>query len=73
MDVEMVELELKYCERCGGLWVRQQGSQEVYCAACLVEMTGFPRPSRARKRPRLPVNRKEEVRTALLCGEGGNA
>ncbi len=73
MDVEIVELELKYCERCGGLWVRQQGSQEVYCAGCVGEMTGFPRPSRTRKRPRLPVHDKQEVRRALLCGEGGNA
>ena len=29
-----VGLELKYCEQCGGLWLRRRGSQECYCAAC---------------------------------------
>ena len=27
-------IELKYCERCGGLWLRPQGSTTVYCAGC---------------------------------------
>ena len=30
----LVGLELKYCEQCGGLWLRRQGSRECYCAAC---------------------------------------
>ena len=29
-----VGLELKYCEQCGGLWLRRQGSANCYCAAC---------------------------------------
>ena len=29
-----VGLELKYCEQCGGLWLRRRGSEECYCAAC---------------------------------------
>lgn len=28
------KLELKYCERCGGLWLRPQGGEEVYCDTC---------------------------------------
>ena len=27
-------MELKYCERCGGLWVREYGSARVYCKGC---------------------------------------
>jgi len=32
---EFVELELKYCERCGGLWLRRKGELAVYCGPCL--------------------------------------
>lgn len=30
-----VPVELKYCERCGGLWLRDRGKAEVYCTTCL--------------------------------------
>ena len=46
-----VGLELKYCEQCGGLWLRKRGSTECYCAACarfLQEMP--PRPHDNRRR-----------------------
>jgi hypothetical protein len=29
------QLELKYCERCGGLWLRNKGEEEVYCPGCV--------------------------------------
>ena len=29
-----IQLELKYCERCGGLWLRPRGSGLVFCASC---------------------------------------
>ena len=32
--LEFVYLELKYCERCGGLWLRQRGEPQVYCETC---------------------------------------
>jgi hypothetical protein len=41
MEVEgqaAILLELKYCERCGGLWVRALRPEEVYCATCAIEM-----------------------------------
>ncbi len=31
---ERVSMELKYCERCGGLWLRREGEAGVYCAEC---------------------------------------
>ena len=46
------KLELKYCEGCGGLQLRREGSQRVYCVSCwkvLREMAG------ARRRERRPA------------------
>lgn len=47
-------VELKYCERCGGLWLREAGSAQVYCARCLPLLDDWPAPSR-RTFPKLPV------------------
>ena len=47
----LVGLELKYCEQCGGLWLRRRGSEECYCAACarfLEEIPPRPRDNRRR-------------------------
>lgn len=30
----MQALELKFCERCGGLWLRPAGSAWSYCRGC---------------------------------------
>jgi hypothetical protein len=35
-------LELKYCERCGGLWMRPVGGGQVYCVACAIAMGELP-------------------------------
>jgi Zn-finger nucleic acid-binding protein len=72
------QLELKYCERCGGLWLRAKGDEEVYCPECVPKMEEFPQP---RRRPRImvvAVNSLEELETyiAELTGlpvEGGHA
>jgi hypothetical protein len=46
-----VGLELKYCEQCGGLWLRQRGSEECYCAACARFLEDIPpRPRDNRRR-----------------------
>ncbi|HVP43479.1 MAG TPA: hypothetical protein VMS96_08590 [Terriglobales bacterium] len=36
MDREpvFITLEPKYCELCGGLWLRIAGSSPVYCSRC---------------------------------------
>ncbi len=36
------KLELKYCERCGGLWLRLQGSEATYCGACAEAVRQLP-------------------------------
>jgi len=49
------QLELKYCERCGGLWLRPKGSEVVFCAGCIPKMAELP-PLRVsgKKAPRVP-------------------
>ncbi len=39
-----IQLELKYCERCGGLWLRELGCGEVYCITCTAAMNELPAP-----------------------------
>ena len=29
-----LRLELKYCERCGELWLRGAGGESVFCSRC---------------------------------------
>ena len=44
MPTELIQIELKYCERCGGLWLRRKGSQQIYCASCAPFMADLPQP-----------------------------
>ena len=55
MDGEM-KIELKYCERCGGLWLRRAGVEQVYCGSCAPAMQDVALPSKKKPgRPHLPV------------------
>jgi Zn-finger nucleic acid-binding protein len=36
--VVALSLELKYCERCGGLWLRPAGGEQIYCRGCARQM-----------------------------------
>jgi hypothetical protein len=38
----MVGVELKYCEHCGGLWVRERGAGVVYCDRCRDKVDDLP-------------------------------
>jgi len=50
-----LQFELKYCERCGGLWLRPAGGPQVYCLGCAREVDQLPPPSRtAVSAPRMP-------------------
>ena len=80
-DPEVIQLELKYCERCGALWLRLRGTQEIYCAPCDLEMLDLPSPRRVPSKPRLPgitkwtsksprsddLLRREERHDAIPC------
>jgi hypothetical protein len=75
--LEIVRLELKYCERCGGLWMRTWGTDDVYCPSCAAQMSDLPAVRRKRK-PLLLVSDRVEIKSqcdelSLFCSEGGNA
>ena len=72
----LVPMELKYCERCGGLWFRAKDAEEVYCPGCVPQMAEMPKPKR--KRVVVAVNSVDDIEgciaeLAAVCGEGGNA
>jgi Zn-finger nucleic acid-binding protein len=76
MEREVIELELKYCERCGGLWLRRKGNVEVFCQRCNGKMATAPKLELACTRPRLPVNRSLEIvghEQSRSGGRGGEA
>jgi hypothetical protein len=77
MEIEIIEVELKYCERCGGLWVRPRGSERVFCGSCAPRMAEIEIPS-DRVKVLLPTPDGETFEATLeefaaLCREGGNA
>lgn len=80
LEIEIVEVELKYCERCGGLWLRPCGSQRVYCGICAPRMAALELPEEPPEHFALPVPVEDDgeleagiEHLAFLCGEGGNA
>ena len=62
-------VELKYCEHCGGLWIREGGAG-VYCGKCQPKIEDLPIPRRQR-RPKLPVCPRTVVERydAVIDGE----
>jgi hypothetical protein len=61
---EILQLELKYCERCGGLWLRMKGLADVYCSSCSAAVYGIVTGRSSRREPRLPIFRDLDS-----CGE----
>lgn len=49
-----VRVELKYCEHCGGLWVRERGTGMVYCEKCQRNVDDLPIQKKRPGRVRLP-------------------
>ena len=47
------QFELKYCERCGGLWLRPMGGGQTYCGSCWREMEKLPRATQPEDNPRI--------------------
>jgi hypothetical protein len=60
-DWEIVRLELKYCERCGRLWLRQREAGEVYCGRCISEISDYPLYGRRIGRLRLQTDGTLEI------------
>ena len=55
-----VGVELKYCEHCGGLWVRERGTG-VYCKNCQATVAELPAPKKRAGRLILPVQPRTVV------------
>jgi Zn-finger nucleic acid-binding protein len=74
-ELDIVFLELKYCERCGGLWLRPRGCDGVLCASCcaqMAELTGAWRKRNARAL-KAAIRVDGDPAEVVVCGEGGNA
>lgn len=71
-DSGAIQLELKYCERCGGLWLRPTGSDLVFCAPCALVLSGLRTNFRASLPPQAAFRQAHNVQTAFWS-EGGNA
>ncbi|HMB83087.1 MAG TPA: hypothetical protein VKI40_03455 [Terriglobales bacterium] len=67
MEGQKIQVELKYCERCGGLWLRLQGADGVYCASCRVRLAAMPNPGEAP--PRKARRRKARAQKTDLQRE----
>ena len=57
--------ELKYCERCGGLWLRPVAGGQIYCVACGRQMAELPPASQEAETARMS-------RGPRWGGDGGN-
>ena len=42
MQAPAAKVELKICERCGGLWMRPANSGWIYCALCKKQVNNLP-------------------------------
>jgi hypothetical protein len=54
-------MELKYCEHCGGLWLRECGAGVVYCGNCEPKVADLPIPKKKPHHVTLPVRRRTAV------------
>ena len=56
-----VRKELKYCEHCGGLWVRECGAGVMYCENCQPKVADLPIAKKKQGRIKVPVRAYTQV------------
>jgi ribosomal protein L37AE/L43A len=66
----VILLELKYCESCGGLWVRPRGMQIVECKGCKSQTGNFAFRRKNAVATRMP---RPASNVAEFCDRGGRA
>jgi hypothetical protein len=69
-EKKSARVELKYCERCGGLWLRECGAGVVYCANCQPLVAELPPPKKKPQRVTLPVRQHTAVEDFEVEGDG---
>ena len=57
---KQIRVELKYCEHCGGLWIREGGGG-VYCEKCQAKVADLPVGKKRPGRLVLPVGKRTVV------------
>jgi hypothetical protein len=63
-----VTMDLKVCEGCGGLWIRNGREAGVYCRYCAVILAEFPAP-----RAKRATGRRRRAPAGLLGGSAMTA
>jgi hypothetical protein len=66
-------LELKYCERCGGLWLRPRESELLFCGKCAKAMAGLLLPGNRTVVELGAAVMPQSVEQSAFWSEGGNA
>jgi len=66
---KVICLELKYCERCGGLWLRPAASPDVNCPRCVIAMQPMAPPTRHKNKARIPGAEHSAEHSARSCRE----
>jgi hypothetical protein len=56
-----VRVELKYCERCGMLWMRECGSGLTYCNGCQPDVAELPILKKRPQSVKLGMGRRPEL------------
>jgi ribosomal protein S27AE len=59
MESDQIQLELKYCERCGGLFLRPRADEKVHCEECTAHLAAIPHLAE----PSLPKTRGARLTT----------
>ena len=74
-DSNTIQMELKYCERCGALWLRLIGSELVFCPPCSVILAGLAQDPRflQHRNAASPAPDYELKTNGTFWSEGGNA
>ena len=65
-----IRMELKYCEHCGGLWVREGGAG-VYCGKCEQKVAELPVPKKP-QRLELPRGERTVMEDARIANPMGD-
>lgn len=60
---QTIRVELKYCERCGGLWLRRAMSGSTFCDPC--EQAEVLMPMKRAKGPRTGVRDDSELKAMV--------
>jgi hypothetical protein len=74
LEAGSIQLELKYCERCGALWLRPKGSDLLFCAGCARAMAGLvPGLPLVPRRHKDSAPENDRLTQVAFWSEGGNA